>query len=75
MKPMSKEVGDRRHAERRTPPVDRRDDVPRQVAGERRVQDQRALGEAMVDALADILKWERASERSLRVAKAGTLPN
>lgn len=29
----------------------------------------------MVDALEDILKWERASERALRVAQAKDLPN
>jgi hypothetical protein len=74
MKPTTKEVGDRHQAERRTPPADRHN-VPRQVAGERQAQEGEALGEAMVDALADILKWERASERSLRVAKARDLPN
>ena len=37
---------------------------------ERRGPDQRGIAHAMVDALEDILKWERASERSIRVADA-----
>jgi len=74
MKPTSKEVGDRREAERRTT-SERRSDVQRAVEGDRRVVDQRAVGAAMVDALEDILKWERASERALRVAKITRLPN
>jgi hypothetical protein len=74
MKPTSKEVGDRREAERRTT-SERRSDVQRAVEGDRRVVDQRAVGAAMVDALEDILKWERASERALRVAKISRLPN
>ena len=60
---------DRRETERRsTPEAERRSEPERAVAGERREQDQRGLGVAMIDALDDILKWERASERSLRVA-------
>jgi hypothetical protein len=38
------------------------------VKGERRVVEQRGVVTSMVDALEDILKWERASERALRVA-------
>jgi hypothetical protein len=68
MKPTSKESGDRREAERRSPPADRRADTARGVAGERRVVENRGVGAAMVDALEDILQWERASERSLKVA-------
>jgi hypothetical protein len=68
MKPTSKEVGDRRKAERRTPPTERREEIPRAVAGDRRVVENRGVGAAMVDALEDILRWERASEKSLRVA-------
>jgi hypothetical protein len=32
----------------------------------------RSVAHAMVDALEDILEWERASERALRVAQATT---
>ena len=35
-----------------------------------RPAEQRKVAHAMVDALEDILKWERASERSIRVADA-----
>ena len=38
------------------------------VPGERRVVEQRGVVTSMVDALEDILKWERASERAMRVA-------
>ncbi|MCW5837165.1 MAG: hypothetical protein KIS78_32525 [Labilithrix sp.] len=73
MKPTSKEAGDRRKAERRTPPSERRADTTRGVAGDRRVMEGRGVGAAMVDALEDILQWERASERSLKAAeKAST---
>jgi len=75
MKTTTKETGERRKAERRTPPAERRSDPARQVTGERRVVEQRAVGAAMVDALEDILRWERASERSLRVAGTTKLPN
>jgi hypothetical protein len=68
MKPTSKEPGERRKAERRTPPSERRIEVARAVTGDRRVVEKRGLGEAMVDALEDILKWERDSERAMRVA-------
>jgi hypothetical protein len=37
---------------------------------EPQVAKKRDVAEAMVDALEDILKWERASERCLRVAQA-----
>jgi hypothetical protein len=76
MKPTSKEAGGRRKAERRTPPAERRQDVARAVVGDRRVVESRGVGEAMVDALEDILRWERDSERSIKVGKkAGALPN
>ena len=77
MKPTSKEAGDRRKAERRSPPSERRVDAARAATGDRRVVENRGLGAAMVDALEDILQWERASERSLKVAdKASSkLPN
>ena len=78
MKPTSKEAVERRKAERRTPPAERRADVARGVAGERRVADNRGLGAAMVDALEDILHWERASERSMKAAdkaSSSKLPN
>lgn len=74
MKPTSKEAGDRRVAERRTSP-ERRAEVQRAVDGERRVVDERGLGAAMVDALEDILRWERTSERSMKIAmKAPPMP-
>jgi hypothetical protein len=73
MKPTSKET-DRRKAERRTPPAERRADAARGLAGERRVADNRGVGEAMVDALEDILQWERASERSLKAAEKVSAP-
>lgn len=38
--------------------------------GDRRVVEQRGVVSSMVDALEDILKWERASERAMRVAEA-----
>ena len=78
MKTTSKETGERRKAERHTTkPVERRADVARQVTGDRRVVEQRAVGAAMVDALEDILRWERASERALKVENPSTpeLPN
>ena len=75
MKQTSKEAGDRRKAERRTPPTERRTEVPRQVAGERRVVEKRGVAAAMVDALEDILAWERASERTLKVAEKASTPD
>lgn len=62
-------------AERRLDASDRRADVPRAVAGERRVVEQRAIGAAMVDALEDILRWEKASERTIRAATPKGPPN
>jgi hypothetical protein len=41
-------------------------------SGERRVVEQRGVVTSMVDALEDILKWERASERAMRVAVAAS---
>ena len=65
MKP-TKETGDRRKAERREKPAEQRNDVARAVAGDRRLVDGRGLGAAMVDALEDILRWERASALPLQ---------
>lgn len=67
MKPTSNET-DRRETDRRSPPADRRDDIVRAVAGDRRVVEKRGEVEAMADALDDILRWERASERTIQVA-------
>lgn len=68
MKPTTKQAGDRRKAERRTPPPERRNDAVRGATGDRREFENRGVGAAMVDALEDILRWERASERSLKAA-------
>lgn len=51
---------DRRKSERRS--------AGSKPAAERREFEQRGVATAMVDALEDILKWERASERSLKAA-------
>lgn len=59
-----KATTERRKSERRT--------GSKSGQGERRVVEQRGMAEAMVDALEDILKWERASERALRVAQASS---
>ncbi len=76
MKPMSKETGERRKADRRVePPIERRADVARATAGDRREVENRGIGAAMVDALEDILKWERESERLMKVAPKTHLPN
>lgn len=64
-------AGERRKAERRGV-SERRTETTRSVAGDRRVVEQRGVAHAMVDALEDILRWERASERALRVAQAST---
>lgn len=64
MKPMSKGVGDR-NSEQCSPERERRAEMARGVAG----PDDGDLGAAMVDALEDILHWERASERSMRAAQ------
>ncbi len=64
MRSPTKQAGsDRRSAERRAEPSGT-------VKGERRVVEQRGVVTSMVDALEDILKWERASERAIRVAEA-----
>jgi hypothetical protein len=73
MKPTTKEVGERRKAERRTPPPERRADAVRSVEGDRRVVEKRGIGAAMVDALEDILAWERASERTLKAAAIASI--
>ena len=64
--------GDRRSAERRSEPAQgvAAASGDHAVSGERRVVEQRGVVTSMVDALEDILKWERASERALRVARA-----
>lgn len=66
----TKEVGstERRNSDRRTPPAERREDVARAINGDRRVVENRGEMKAMVDALEDILRWEKTSERSLKVA-------
>lgn len=66
----TKDVGatERRNSDRRTPPAERRTDVARSVEGDRRVVENRGEMKAMVDALEDILRWEKTSERSLKVA-------
>jgi len=61
----SKEQGDRRKSERR---IDAAEASARPLEAERREGDQRGVADAMVDALEDILRWERASERAIRVA-------
>lgn len=65
---------DRRIAERRSEedPGNVACDVARAITGERRVVDQRGIVASMTDALEDILKWERASERVMRVAENNT---
>ena len=54
---------ERRKAERRTRPAAK----PREASAR---TGQGTVGKAMVDALEDILKWERASERVLKAAQA-----
>ena len=61
----NKGTADRRQAERRGA-------VTKGVKDDRRVVEQRGMAHAMVDALEDILKYERASERALRVARASS---
>ena len=61
---------DRRSTERRQVD-DRRSGVVRaahETGSDRRVVEQRGVGAAMVDALEDILRWERTSERAIHVA-------
>ncbi len=75
MKPTTKEAeGNRRKAERRMPPDERRADGLRAAAGERRVVENRGVGAAMVDALEDILAWERASERTMKAVEPSSSP-
>lgn len=63
------EAADRRTSDGRMATAhDRRSGVVRVAQGDRRGFEQRGVAESMVDALEDILRWERASERSLRVA-------
>ena len=64
MKP-SKEAA--RKSERRTPAAERKAEARQAAPGEPGVEAP-DVGAAMVDALEDILQWERASERALRVA-------
>ncbi len=64
----NKDETDRRRADRRVGEPERRSDHMRAAAGERRVAEDRGVGVAMVDALEDILQWERASERARRIA-------
>lgn len=71
MKATSKETtstSDRRKADRRTSASERRIDVARAVEGDRRVVENRGEAAAMIDALEDILRWEKTSERSLKAA-------
>jgi hypothetical protein len=74
MKPTTKVTAERRKAERREVPVERRAEVARGLAGDRREVEKRGLGAAMVDALEDILQWERASERSIKAAEKASSP-
>jgi hypothetical protein len=71
MRSPTKQAGDRRSAERRAE-VHPGATGGTAVKGERRVVEQRGVVTSMVDALEDILKWERASERAIRVAEAST---
>jgi hypothetical protein len=66
--PTKQDGTDRRKTERRGGEV-KTAGAPR---GERRVVEQRGVVTSMVDALEDILKWERASERAMRVATAAS---
>jgi hypothetical protein len=52
----------------KTSTTDRRHEERRAVTKGVKVVEQRGMAHAMVDALEDILKYERASERALRVA-------
>jgi hypothetical protein len=71
MKTPNKTQGDRRKSERRHT-AERRSEPMRAAIGDRRVMDGRGVAQAMTDALEDILAWERASERMLKVADAST---
>lgn len=65
--PTKQDGSDCRKTERRGD-GERRSDGVRSVVGDRRVVEQRGIAASMIDALHDILKWERASERALRAA-------
>lgn len=65
--PTKQAESDRRSAERRAESSEK---LP--AEGERRGGEQRGVVTSMVDALEDILKWERASERAMRVAEAAS---
>ncbi len=71
MKNANKTQGERRTAERRQT-AERRSEPMRAATGERRVVEKRGVAEAMTDALEDILAWERASERMLKVTDSST---
>ena len=60
--PTKQDGTDRRKTERRASAS------TKSVTSERRVVEHRGVVTSMVDALEDILKWERASERAMRVA-------
>lgn len=66
MRSPTKQDTDRRKTERRGGELK----TSAAPTGERRVVEQRGVVTSMVDALEDILKWERASERAMRVATA-----
>jgi hypothetical protein len=50
--------------------AERRTNAVRAAEGERREVEQRGMVASMVDALEDILEYERASERVLRAASS-----
>ena len=67
------ETGDQRTSKRpsgRSETAERHDGARAAAAGDPPVE-QRSVVTSMVDALEDILRWERASERALRVAAEG----
>ena len=70
--PTNKEMTHRRKTTERRGRPERRSETMRAATGDRRVVEQRGLVESMVDALEDILEWERASERALRAAPSVT---
>ena len=73
MKPTSKESADYRTDDRRSLPGEHgAEEDEGAVLGDGRVKENRGVGAAMVDALEDILRWERASERSMKVAQKVT---
>lgn len=67
---MSKQNETERRTSERRIATERRSDAMRAATGERREVEKRGMVESMTDALEDILRWERASERALRVAAA-----